>query len=145
MHPWEDWAETWAHYMHMVDTLETAKAHGLTLRIPGKKNGKRVATDALAFKDYESLSTSWHAVTLALNDLNRSMGVKDVYPFIISPVVQDKLRFVHDLVHEGERSTARKPARAAGARRSLSSHLFGWLRPQAAARAARDTAAASVR
>jgi len=36
MHPWEDWAETWAHYLHMVDTLETAKSHGLTVRVPGK-------------------------------------------------------------------------------------------------------------
>ena len=31
-HPWEDWAETWAHYLHMIDTLETAAACGLSLR-----------------------------------------------------------------------------------------------------------------
>jgi len=31
-HPWEDWAETWAHYLHMVDTLETARSLGLALR-----------------------------------------------------------------------------------------------------------------
>src|SRR6202011_5238904 len=31
-HPWEDFAETWAHYFHMVDTLETATAFGLRLR-----------------------------------------------------------------------------------------------------------------
>jgi hypothetical protein len=23
-HPWEDWAETWAHYLHIMDMLETA-------------------------------------------------------------------------------------------------------------------------
>jgi len=102
MHPWEDWAETWAHYLHMVDTLETAKNHGLSLRMPGRRSGRRasatVATDALAFRDYESLSRGWHAVTIALNDLNRSMGVKDVYPFVLSPTVHDKLRFVHDVI-----------------------------------------------
>ena len=32
VHPWEDWAETWAHYLHMTDTLETARAYGLALR-----------------------------------------------------------------------------------------------------------------
>jgi hypothetical protein len=105
MHPWEDWAETWAHYMHMVDTLETAKSHGLTLRIPGTHAGAKVATDTLAFGDFESLSAGWHAVTLALNNLTRSMGVKDVYPFVLSSAVLQKLRFVHDLIR-------RPPAKA---------------------------------
>ena len=41
MHPWEDWAETWAHYLHMVDTLETAKSHGLSLRVPGGRTFRR--------------------------------------------------------------------------------------------------------
>jgi hypothetical protein len=100
MHPWEDWAETWAHYMHMVDTLETAKSHGLTVRIPGKDAATQVSTDSLAFRDFESLSAGWHAVTLALNNLNRSMGMKDVYPFVLSPPVQQKLRFVHDVIHQ---------------------------------------------
>jgi hypothetical protein len=102
MHPWEDWAETWAHYLHMVDTLETAKNHGLSLKPLGKRHGRRsdatVATDALAFRDYDSLSRAWHALTIALNDLNRSMGLEDVYPFVLSPAVHDKLRFVHDLI-----------------------------------------------
>jgi hypothetical protein len=99
MHPWEDWAETWAHYMHMVDTLETAKSHGVTVRIPGKEaDGSRVYTDTLAFRDFDSLMSGWNAVTLALNSLNRSMGMKDVYPFVLSPSVQNKLRFVHELI-----------------------------------------------
>lgn len=117
MHPWEDWAETWAHYLHMVDTLETAKNHGLSLKVPGTRQPGRsstVATDALVFGDYESLSHAWHAVTLALNDLSRSMGVKDVYPFVLSPSVHDKLRFVHDVI--------RRAAAAQGA------GWFGWLR-----------------
>ena len=106
MHPWEDWAETWAHYLHMVDTLETAKNHGLTVRIPGKKAGVTVATDLLAFRDYESLSSGWQAVTIALNELNRSMGMKDIYPFVVSPTVHEKIRFVHDLVRRSAQRNA---------------------------------------
>jgi hypothetical protein len=101
MHPWEDWAETWAHYLHMVDTLETAKSHGLTVRTPAAdKPGERIATDRLAFFDFEALTTGWNAVTLALNSLNRSMGMKDAYPFVLSAPVLEKLRFVHELIRE---------------------------------------------
>jgi hypothetical protein len=106
MHPWEDWAETWAHYLHMVDTLETARSHGLAVRAPAaEKPGERVSTDRLAFFDFESLASGWHAVTLALNSLNRSMGMKDAYPFVLSPAVLEKLRFVHDLI-QAQRAAA---------------------------------------
>jgi hypothetical protein len=30
-HPWEDFAETFAHYLHIVDTLETANAFGICI------------------------------------------------------------------------------------------------------------------
>ena len=100
MHPWEDWAETWAHYLHMVDTLETARSHGLTVRVTTTdRPAERIATDRLAREDFDALSTGWNAVTLALNSLNRSMGMKDAYPFVLTPRVLAKLRFVHDLVH----------------------------------------------
>ena len=99
MHPWEDWAETWAHYLHMVDTLETAKSHGLSIRVStAERYGEQISTDAVAFRDFESLTSSWNAVTLALNSLNRSMGLKDAYPFVLSHKVLEKLRFVHDLI-----------------------------------------------
>jgi len=86
MHPWEDWAETWAHYLHMTDTLETARSHGLTARSPRDNF------------DFDSLSADWNAVTLTMNSLNRSMGMKDAYPFVLSPAVLGKLRFVHELI-----------------------------------------------
>ena len=99
MHPWEDWAETWAHYLHMTDTLETAKSHGLTLRAPAAdRPGERIATAQVEFGDFEQLTSGWNAVTLALNSLNRSMGMKDAYPFVLSPQVLGKLRFVHELI-----------------------------------------------
>ncbi len=104
MHPWEDWAETWAHYLHMVDTLETAKSHGLTVRTPAtERPGERIATDRLVFFDFDALATGWSAVTLALNSLNRSMGMKDAYPFVLTGPVLEKLSFVHDVVNS-ERS-----------------------------------------
>jgi hypothetical protein len=84
----------------MVDTLETAKSHGLTVRAPAtEKSGESVITENLAFLDFEALASGWHAVTLALNSLNRSMGMKDAYPFVLTARVLDKLRFVHRIVH----------------------------------------------
>jgi hypothetical protein len=107
MHPWEDWAETWAHYLHMIDTLETAKSHGLTVRTPVADGpGEKIVTDRLTFADFEALTAGWNALTLALNSLNRSMGMKDAYPFVLSPQVLGKLRFVHELVRAERKATA---------------------------------------
>jgi len=107
MHPWEDWAETWAHYLHMVDTLETAHSHGLTVRTPSTdKPGERISTDHLMFFNFDSLTTGWNAVTLAMNSLNRSMGMKDAYPFVLSPKVLGKLRFVHELIQRQRKNVS---------------------------------------
>lgn len=108
MHPWEDWAETWAHYLHMLDTLETAKSHGLAVRIPGE--AERVSTDDLAFHDFDGLMAGWQAVTVALNSLSRSMGLKDVYPFVSSGPVREKLGFIHEIIQQ----CAGKPLPVAG-------------------------------
>jgi hypothetical protein len=59
---------------------------------------EQIFTDAVTFRDFESLTSSWNAVTLALNSLSRSMGLKDAYPFVLSAKVLEKLRFVHDLI-----------------------------------------------
>lgn len=117
MHPWEDWAETWAHYLHMLDTLETAKSHGLTVRVLGSTDGSaKVVTDELTFGDFDSLMAGWQAVTVALNSLSRSMGMKDVYPFVLSEPVRNKLRFVHEFIRESAGKSIpaapRKPAPA---------------------------------
>lgn len=114
MHPWEDWAETWAHYLHMVDTLETAKSHGLTVRVPGQR-AARISTDALTLRDFQALASGWQAVTVALNSLSRSMGVKDVYPFVLSPPVLTKLGFVHRLIVERAQSVSKPPRSARAA------------------------------
>ena len=103
MHPWEDWAETWAHYLHMVDGLETARTYGLSLRPNtagrGPEPGLEVARlDLDAFAD---LVQGWIPLTVALNNMNRSFGMGDCYPFVLSPVAVEKIKFVHDVVHGG--------------------------------------------
>ncbi|HEY2903672.1 MAG TPA: putative zinc-binding peptidase [Polyangia bacterium] len=102
MHPWEDWAESWAHYLHMVDTLETARSFGLALR--AKAPGERaVSTRRLEFDDFDDLSAAWIPLTVALNSLNRSMGLGDLYPFVLSETALRKLRFVHEAVEAAAR------------------------------------------
>ncbi len=105
-HPWEDWAETWAHYLHIVDTMETASAFGIA---PRKKVVSRseLATD-LNFDpyreaDFDRLIEAWLPLTYAVNSLNRSMGQPDLYPFVLSPAAIDKLRFVHEQIGQTRR------------------------------------------
>jgi hypothetical protein len=101
-HPWEDWAETWAHYLHMWDTMETAGAFGLSLapRLAAKIKDQPTlsASKDLASRSFDQLLAGWPALTLAINGLNRSMGLRDAYPFAPSEKVVTKLRFVHELV-----------------------------------------------
>lgn len=100
MHPWEDWAETWAHYLHMVDGLETARAHGLSLRpaAVGAPAEKPLSIRRLNIHSFDDLITGWIPLTVALNNMNRSFGTSDCYPFVLAPPAIDKLRFVHDVV-----------------------------------------------
>lgn len=102
-HPWEDWAEVWAHYLHLVDTLETAYAFGVSVAPPAinAPSLRMAATfDPYAETDFDALITVWPPLTFAINSLNRSMGQPDLYPFVVPPSVVDKLRFVHRLIHE---------------------------------------------
>jgi len=102
MHPWEDWAETFAHYLHIVDTLETARAYGLALK-PKAASGAALpdmTARRLHFDDFDDLITAWFPLTNALNSLNRSMGLADLYPFVLSESATAKLRFVHDVVEK---------------------------------------------
>jgi len=99
-HPWEDWAETWAHYLHMVDLLETAASYHLRVRVPGTGRDTGGVSDPLGAgtPDFDTLVGEWVPVTLLLNSLNRSLGQADAYPFALSTGALDKLRFVHDVI-----------------------------------------------
>ena len=93
-HPWEDFAETFAHYLHMEDTLETAHHFGIASELPA-------GADVTEIRDFALLMRQWAELTIALNALNRSMGLPDAYPFAISGRVNAKLQFVHQLVGRG--------------------------------------------
>jgi hypothetical protein len=98
-HPLEDWAETFAHYLHMTDTLETAESFGLARTLPTRRSLPGVSR-------FDVLLAEWSELTIAMNALNRSMGLPDAYPFTIGDTVRSKLKLVHVLVHE-------QPAQAA--------------------------------
>ncbi len=100
-HPWEDWAETWAHYLHMVDTLETAHDYGFSIegrRLAAPRAGVRAASGHAPAAPFEVLIEDWGALTVALNALNRSMGLPDAYPFALTGKPLEKLAFVHALI-----------------------------------------------
>ena len=106
-HPLEDFAECWAHYLHMADTLETAadaevELAGQRIRNPiaepaprADASGAGASSRAAAFP---ATVAEWRQLTATMNDLNRSMGLDDVYPFALPPPVVEKLRFIHELI-----------------------------------------------
>lgn len=111
-HPWEDFAETWAHYLHIVDASETAYAFGMSLR-PVKGSRKKVTLDHNPYFDssIDDVLDDWVPLTVAINCLNRSMGQPDLYPFVLSEAVTHKLGFMHQLV-QGAGGTRRRKGRA---------------------------------
>ncbi len=103
-HPWEDWAESWAHYCHIVDTLETAFAFGIALQ-PRVTHDETLAAevdvDPYRAVNFDTLFDMWLPLTFAINGLNRSMGVSDLYPFVNSTPAQEKMKFIHQTIHKG--------------------------------------------
>lgn len=108
MHPWEDWAETWAHYMHIIDTLETAKNYGMTLTENDTAHcGSEVSSlnlpqdqEYFVFQtSFHSIIDAWVSFSIMLNSLNRSMGLQDAYPFVLTQVIRNKLMFIHHAIH----------------------------------------------
>ena len=102
-HPWEDFAETWSHYLHIVDTLETAGAFGMRVR-PRLGGDEQAMSAAVDFDPYvngpfDRIVDAWLPLTYAVNSLNRSMGQPDLYPFVLGPAAIRKLGFIHALVH----------------------------------------------
>ena len=112
-HPWEDWAETWAHYLHMADTADTAMSFGVDAQ------NVELASDLFELKDlwqpehagaqaFLDFLNGWVRLTNVLNELSRSMGQPDYYPFVLPHAAVGKLQFIHQLV------AAQREAPAAG-------------------------------
>jgi hypothetical protein len=100
-HPWEDWAETFAHYLHILDTLQTAAAFGLVVASPPAADDySPMAAPApnAGEGSFDGVVRDWLPLTYALNAVNRSLGRDDLYPFTLASTVIDKLAFVHDRV-----------------------------------------------
>ncbi|HEY0258020.1 MAG TPA: putative zinc-binding metallopeptidase [Candidatus Methylacidiphilales bacterium] len=107
MHPWEDWAESWAHYLHIQDTLEVAADFGLVgkrIKIDPKGNAEGTQASIKA-KPFDQVLDAWAELTVALNSINRSMGLRDLYPFILSKTVVDKLYFISEVIAGSEALT----------------------------------------
>jgi hypothetical protein len=105
-HPWEDWAETWAHYLHMSDTLETSAAFGISPHDTADDiiDARLFSMGAFGRRSsgprpgFTKILRDWVWLSLALNELNRSMGMLDAYPFVLNEAVARKLQFVHDVI-----------------------------------------------
>jgi len=110
-HPWEDWAESWAHYLHITDTLEMVQSlnmklgdldtvdhdthsQGDTARAPQRGTGGSRSDPP----DFDTMLERWLVLSEASNSINRCMGLPDLYPFVISATTGNKLRFVHELL-----------------------------------------------
>lgn len=94
MHPAEDWAETFAHYLHIRDTLDTSASCGLA---PAAATFDRPPLGPSAFP---TIIEMWLPLSWSLNMVNRSMGHDDLYPFVLPPAVLDKMQFVHTVIDE---------------------------------------------
>jgi hypothetical protein len=102
MHPWEDFAETWAHYLHIVDTLEMAGNFGIQVAPAAGSSedfAARIDFDPYTIIDFEGVVAAWLPFVFAMNSVNRAIGSKDLYPFVLAPAVIEKLKFIHRLVH----------------------------------------------
>jgi hypothetical protein len=117
MHPWEDWAETFAHYLHLRDVLQTANAYGLAVPRRAGDGATAGALDHLDDLDeldaagaghgIQEIVDRWLPLSYALNAVNRSMGKPDLYPFVLTPAVIEKPGAVHHAVRRiatGERT-----------------------------------------
>jgi hypothetical protein len=103
-HPWEDWAETWANHLHMVDTLDTALSFGLEggdveIEIEPYGNDALDAPGDPGAPRFLGLVNAWLQITALMNELSRSMGQPDLYPFVLSHHAVAKLHFVHRVVN----------------------------------------------
>lgn len=99
-HPWEDWAETWAHYLHIMDMVETAHFFGLKVDPSSEITSMEtdVTFDPYVEADFDKIVEACVPLSFAVNSINRAMGLPDVYPFVISSGVVVKMKFIHRIL-----------------------------------------------
>jgi hypothetical protein len=126
-HPWEDFAETWAHYFHMIDTLETAHFAGLEVSPKLPQSPGAVFNFHPRDTDMRHIVDAWLALTFAVNSINRSMGQNDLYPFVLGPLAVAKLTFVQQRI---QAMSPRKAGTQAAGDRSLKLSAFRRVRTE---------------
>ena len=100
-HPWEDFAECFAHFLHIVDTLETARAFGLSVEPRGyQEMAAEVDFNPYRAESAEQLVSAWVPLSVAINSIQRSMGQPDSYPFLLPPPVEEKLEYLRRVITE---------------------------------------------
>ena len=98
-HPWEDFAECFAHVLHIVDSLETAHMFGIALApMTHDAMAAHASFDPYAVLDFDRIAEVWIPLSVALNSIHHSMGERDLYPFILTPAITAKLKYVHGLL-----------------------------------------------
>jgi len=108
MHPWEDFAECFAHYLHITDTIDTAREAGMVLhadRVRYSAPRDVVPLESYDDEPVERLLYDWKWMSLAFNRINASMGKHPLYPFEIPPPVIGKIGFVHKVIRDTARAT----------------------------------------
>ncbi|NTY59776.1 zinc-binding metallopeptidase family protein [Mycolicibacterium sphagni] len=101
MHPWEDFAECFAHYLHIIDTIDTSREAGMVLhadRVRFAAPRDVVPLESYAGAPIDQLLDDWKWISLFFNRVNTAMGKGPLYPFEISQPVADKLGFVHTVL-----------------------------------------------
>lgn len=92
----------------MIDTVETAASFGVSLH-PKHPAAQMMTADPKNATEtkagFARLLENWLPLTSALNSLNRGMGLLDLYPFVLSTPVIEKLRFIHETVQEVQKNT----------------------------------------
>lgn len=105
-HPWEDWAECWAHYLHMRDSVDTALSFGLSmdhfdLEFTPFTIDVLHQSEHPEAEQFLTFLNHWTRLTTMLNEMSRSMGQPDFYPFILPTEAVAKLHFIHLVVISG--------------------------------------------
>ena len=70
-----------------------------------------IAFDPYTIESFDAVVQAWFPFVLAMNSLSRTIGSRDMYPFVLTPPVIAKLTFIHHLIQRA-RSEA-QPARSA--------------------------------
>ena len=95
-HPHEDWAETAAHLLHLTDITDSFVATALSSpQVP------HAGWDPYSEPDPDRLIHTAASIATGINHVNRSMGLSDLYPCVLSSHARHKLAFVHDWLRRG--------------------------------------------